>query len=148
MALGRIEQRRALLPLGDADYSFENLSQAETAALEAAHGDGFGDAGAIGSMPMATPTEVHGGLTGHSFFVGAASEYDDQENLPEFWDWAGDRPPPDAEPFGEGVADCQGYPPGARSSMIQDFLRRKHGVLRESSVSVGGHAYASSLPLM
>lgn len=94
MALGRIDRLRARLPPKDAEYSFDNLSQAETSALEAAFEDGFGDVGAIGYRPMAMPHEVRSGLVRHSFFVRETSEYDEQDNPSEFWEWDDDRPPP------------------------------------------------------
>src|SRR6202035_473296 len=92
--MGRDDRLRALLPPRDSEYSLDDLSQAETDALEAAVGDGFGDVGAVGYAPMPPPPEVRAGLIRHSFFVRATSEYDDHENPYEFWDWDNDRPPP------------------------------------------------------
>ena len=94
MNFRQIEQLRALLPAKDAEYSFDHLSQAETTALEIAFGDGFGDVGVVGYRPMAMPHDVRSGLIRHSFFVRETSEYDDQENPSEFWEWDDDRPPP------------------------------------------------------
>jgi len=94
MALRRIDQLRALLPSKDAEYSFDALSRTETAALEAAFGDGFGNPGAVGHLPVSLPRDVRSGLVRHSFFVRETSEYDDQDNPFEFWEWDDDRPPP------------------------------------------------------
>ena len=94
MPSSRDDALRALLPPKNSDYSFETLSEAETAALEAAFGDGFGDVGAVGYRPMAPPAEIRSGLLRHLFFVRDDSEYDHQEYSHEFWDWQGDRPPP------------------------------------------------------
>lgn len=84
----------SLLPSKDSEYSFQNLSEAETLALEAALGDGFGTPGAVGYHPMPTPAAIQGGLLKHSFFVPSYSEYDHEEYADEFWDWRGDQPPP------------------------------------------------------
>jgi hypothetical protein len=94
MPHGRDDVLRALLPPLDGEYSFDALSQAETAALEAAFGDGFGDAGAAGYLPMPPPSEVKGGLTRHSYFVSRTSEYDHEGFPDDFWEWSDDRPPP------------------------------------------------------
>ena len=59
----------ALLPPKDSPYSFDSLSQTETAALEAAFGDGFGDVGAFDSRALPLPREIRSGLLGHAFFV-------------------------------------------------------------------------------
>jgi hypothetical protein len=101
LGMGRDDQLRSLLPLIDSEYSLDHLSQAETEALEAAFGDGFGDVGSPGYVPMPPPPEVRSGLIRHSFFVHGRSEYDHQENPDEFWDWDDDRPPPsDSFPLG------------------------------------------------
>ena len=92
--MGRDDRLRVLLPTMDSEYSLDNLSQAETDAVEAAFGDGFGDVGAVGYVPMPPPPEVRSGLIRHSFFVRGTSEYDHHENPDEFWDWDDDRPPP------------------------------------------------------
>ncbi len=92
--MGRDDRLRALLPPTDSEYDLDNLSQAETDALEAAFGDGFGSPGAVGYVPMPLPPEVRKGLIRHSFFVHGTSEYDQHENPAEFWDWDDDRPPP------------------------------------------------------
>jgi hypothetical protein len=47
MGRDRDNQLRALLPPMESDYGLDNLSQAETDALEAAFGDGFGAVGAV-----------------------------------------------------------------------------------------------------
>jgi hypothetical protein len=92
--MARDDQLRSLLPSIDSEYSLDQLSQAETEALEAAFGDGFGDVGSAGYLPMPPPAEVRSGLLRHSFFVHGRSEYDHQENPDEFWNWDDDRPPP------------------------------------------------------
>jgi hypothetical protein len=92
--MGRDDQLRKLLPSKDSEYSFDNLSAAETDALEAAFGDGFGAVGAVGHVPMSLPSEVRSGLIRHSFFVRELAEYDDRENPDGFWDWNDDSPPP------------------------------------------------------
>ncbi len=85
---------RAILPTQDSEYSFNSLSEAETAALEEALCDGFGDVGADRYRPMPAPREVRSGLIAHRFFVSDGSEYDHEEYPDEFWDWRDDRPPP------------------------------------------------------
>jgi hypothetical protein len=94
MAPHRDDTLRALLPSKHDEYSFESLSQAETDALEAAFGDGFGDVGAVGYTPMPPPAEVRRGLVRHPFFVRPTSEYDHEQYPDEFWDWNDDQPPP------------------------------------------------------
>jgi hypothetical protein len=90
----RDDALRALLPPFDSEYSFDTLSQGETAALEAAFGDGFGDVGAAGYYAAPTPSGVKGGLTHHPYFVNISSQYDNEEFPDPFWDWSDDRPPP------------------------------------------------------
>jgi hypothetical protein len=92
--MGRDDHLCSLLPSIDSEYSLDHLNQAETEALEAAFGDGFGDVGCNGYVPMQPPPEVRSGLIRHSFFVRETSEYDHQENPDEFWDWDDDKPPP------------------------------------------------------
>ncbi|MCX7309753.1 MAG: hypothetical protein NTZ72_18150, partial [Afipia sp.] len=94
---GRDDELRAALPPKHAPYSFDSLSQSETEALEASLGDGFGDVGADGYLPMPMPPEIRGGLTKHNYFVSRHSEYDHEEYPDEFWDWRDDRPPPSEE---------------------------------------------------
>lgn len=102
MPKGDIDTLLALLPPKDSPYSFENLSQAETDALEAAFGDGFGDVGAVGSEALPLPQEIRSGLLRHSFFVRGSSEYDHEEYPDEFW----------KEFDGEGPAPFEGFPLG------------------------------------
>ena len=92
--MGRDDQLRKLLPSKDSEYSFVNLSEAETDALEAAFRDGFGDVGAVGCVPMPPPSEIRSGLVRHAFFVRETSGYEHHENPDEFWDWDDDQPPP------------------------------------------------------
>lgn len=94
MSSSRDDDLRALLPTKFSDYSFDSLGAAETAALEAAFGDGFGDPGAVGFRAMPPPSEVRAGLLQHSYFVSRHSEYDPKEYPDAFWDWDDDRPPP------------------------------------------------------
>jgi len=94
MADGRDAALRAILPSQDSEYIFDGLTEAETAALEEAFGDGFGDVGSDGHRPMPTPQEVRSGLLSHRFFVSEHSEYDHEEYPDQFWDWRDDRPPP------------------------------------------------------
>ena len=84
MPTGRDDKLIALLPPKDSPYSFDNLSEAETAALEAALGDGFGNVGVSDSEAQSLPKEIRSGLLKHSFFVRSSSEYD-QEYPDGFW---------------------------------------------------------------
>jgi hypothetical protein len=93
MSLSRDDTLRALLPPKTSGYSIEALSEAETAALEAAFGDGFGDVGAVDYVPMPPPAGIRSGLVRHSFYVRNDSEYDHEDYPYEFWDWNDDRPP-------------------------------------------------------
>lgn len=77
---------RQLLPAVGAPYADNALSAEETAALEAALGDGFGDVGAVGSEPVPLPTEIDTGLLKHSFHVRGASGHDLEDLHEEFWD--------------------------------------------------------------
>jgi hypothetical protein len=90
----RDDRLRELLPAKDSEYSLDNLSRAETDALEMAFGDGFGNVGAVGYVPMRPPSDVRTGLVSHSFFVSENSDYDHDENPNEFWEWHNDQPPP------------------------------------------------------
>jgi hypothetical protein len=85
---------RALLPPSDSAYDFDTLNQSETAALEAALGDGFGDVDAAGYRSEPLPLGIRSGLLRHRFFVSGRSEYAHEEYSEEFWDWRDDRPPP------------------------------------------------------
>ena len=94
MPQGRDDKLLALLPPKGSPYSFDNLSEAETVALEAAFGDGFGDVSAIDSRPLPLPHEIRSGLLEHFFFVRGSSEYDPEEYPDEFWTEDDDRPSP------------------------------------------------------
>ncbi|MGB2730112.1 MAG: hypothetical protein WBC24_05055 [Methylovirgula sp.] len=94
MSSSRDDALRAFLPPKTAEYSFENLSEAETAALEAAFSDGFGNVGAKGYRSAPPPSGISSGLLRHSFYVRADSEYGHEDYPDEFWDWNDDHPPP------------------------------------------------------
>jgi hypothetical protein len=96
---------KALLPPVDSPYSFHNLSEAETKALEEALGDGFGVRSALGSkqLPLPQKTEsgqkIESGLLKFSYFEldtsnGAATEkYEDSEH-PIWYPGPEDQPAP------------------------------------------------------
>ena len=63
----RDDTLRALLPPVDSPYSFDNLSEAETKALEEALGDGFGDRD-TGIKPLPLPETIKSGLLEYSYF--------------------------------------------------------------------------------
>jgi hypothetical protein len=76
----------ALLPPKDSPYSCDDLSQAETAALEAALHDGFrsfDDGPHHEAQPL--PQEIRSGLLRHFFFLQGSSEYDHERHPDEFW---------------------------------------------------------------
>jgi hypothetical protein len=75
----------ARLPGRDSPYSVGKLSQAETAALEEALLDGYGDVFAFDSKPRPLPAHVTKGLLHHSFFVKSTSECDEKEYERKFW---------------------------------------------------------------
>ncbi len=75
----------ARLPRRDSPYSVDKLNQAETAALEEALLDGYGDVFAIDSKPLPLPAHVTKGLLHHSFFVKSTSECDEKEYERKFW---------------------------------------------------------------
>src|SRR5712671_4182207 len=83
---GRDSALLASLPPKDSPYSFDNLSQTETDALEAAFGDGFGNVGSVGHEAQPLPKEVRSGLLRHSYFARDFSEYDHEEFPDEFWE--------------------------------------------------------------
>jgi hypothetical protein len=83
---GRDAALLSALPPKDSPYSFDNLNEAETAALTLAFGDGFGDVGVVGSEAKPLPSEIRSGLLHHTFFVGEYSEYGHEENPGEFWE--------------------------------------------------------------
>jgi hypothetical protein len=87
---GRDSTLLGWLPKEDSPYSFNSLDKSETAALEAALGDGFGDIGSPGFEPSELPGEVDTGLLRYSFFV--PSENDAEEHQQPFWHTVGDRP--------------------------------------------------------
>src|SRR3974377_2298225 len=94
MPSSRDDALRALLPPKGSDYSSDTLSEAETAALEAAFGDGFGDVGSVGYRPTSPPAGIQSGLLRHFYYVRDGSEYDHEDYPDEFWSWDDDRPPP------------------------------------------------------
>jgi hypothetical protein len=76
----------ALLPSKDSPYSFDDLSKAETTALEAALQDGFrsfDDGHDHEAQPL--PKEIGSGLLSHFFFVRSSCEYDYERHPDEFW---------------------------------------------------------------
>jgi hypothetical protein len=75
----------ARLPRRDSPYSIDRLSQAETAALEEALLDGYGDVFAFDSKSLPLPAHVTKGLLHHSFFVKSTSECDENEYERKFW---------------------------------------------------------------
>jgi hypothetical protein len=105
MTKGRDDALKALLPPVGSPYSFYNLSEAETKALEEALGDGFGQRSALGSkqLPLPQKTEsgqkIESGLLKISYFEldtsnGAATEkYEDGEH-PIWYPGPVDQPAP------------------------------------------------------
>ena len=84
MTESQYEKLKALLPPVDSPYSLENLSAAETAALEEAFDDGFG-LRVPENKPLPLPPKIHSGLLRYSFFVPDTSKYDHEKNQSEFW---------------------------------------------------------------
>jgi hypothetical protein len=75
----------ARLPGRDSPYSVDKLSQAETAALEEAFLDGYGDVFAFDSKPLPLPELISTGLLHHPFFVEGTSECDEKDYERKFW---------------------------------------------------------------
>lgn len=72
----RDDTLRALLPPAGSPYSFDNLSEAETKALEEALGDGFGDRD-TGIKPLPLPETIKSGLLEYSYFELGFEEWPD-----------------------------------------------------------------------
>jgi hypothetical protein len=72
----RPNELKALLPPVGSPYSFDNLSEAETKALEEALGDGFGDRG-TGIKPLPLPATIKSGLLEYSYFELGFEEWPD-----------------------------------------------------------------------
>jgi hypothetical protein len=89
MTNGRGDALLRLLPPASSPYSFDKLSSAETAALEEALGDGYGDRDVVGSEPFPLPGQtksgqnIDAGLLNYSFFAAPSNrslnENDDRE---------------------------------------------------------------------
>lgn len=98
MTKGRDDALKDLLPPVDSPYCLDNLSAAETAALEEAFDDGFG-LRVPENKPLPLPSKINSGLLHYSFFVADTSKYHHEENQYEFWAGRDDEEPAPFEWF-------------------------------------------------